>query len=147
MADARLGSSRRALLGSALGAAALGLMPQRARAAGARGATLKVTPCDLHLRHAWTLSRNSSSVKHNLVVTLTCDGISGQGEAAPNVRFHESTDSARAALQRQGTPGPAEQREACGYLQRLFKDYPSGNRAREAQAEAQRLGCAGTRVL
>ena len=53
---------------------------------------------------------------------------------------------ARAALQRQGTPGAAEQREACGYLQRLFKDYPSGNRAREAQTEGQRLGCADAKA-
>lgn len=154
MADARLGSSRRALLGSALGAAALGLMPQRARAAGARGATVKVSPCDLHLRHAWTLSRNSSSVKHNLVVTLTCDGISGQGEAAPNVRFHETTESARAALQRAApilaALHPSQHVELNRRLRQALPDAPSARCALDVALwdwNARALGAPLYRVL
>ena len=53
---------------------------------------------ELHLAHAFTLSRGSSSVKHNLFVELDHDGIKGYGEAAPNSRYQESPQSAQQAL-------------------------------------------------
>lgn len=43
----------------------------------------------LHLTHTWTIARNSSDFKDNVFVRLERDGISGYGEAAPNVRYGE----------------------------------------------------------
>lgn len=48
---------------------------------------------------------------------------------------------AQAALRRRGEPGGADRDEACGYLRRLRRDYPDGNRARAGAAEAKRLAC------
>lgn len=48
---------------------------------------------ELQLRHAWTLSRNTSTVKNNVFVRLERDGVVGWGEAAPNVRYHENWES------------------------------------------------------
>jgi tetratricopeptide (TPR) repeat protein len=44
---------------------------------------------------------------------------------------------AQAAEQRHG----GDKAEACGYLARLRRDYPDGNRVRQAAAEGRRLGC------
>jgi len=46
----------------------------------------------LELAHTWTISRNSSDFKDNVFVKLQMDGIEGYGEAAPNVRFGESSE-------------------------------------------------------
>ena len=46
----------------------------------------------LHLKHAWTISRNSSQFKDNVFVKLEKDCVTGLGEAAPNVRYGESAE-------------------------------------------------------
>lgn len=46
----------------------------------------------LNLKHAWTISRNTSQFKDNVFVKLEKDGITGLGEAAPNVRYEESAE-------------------------------------------------------
>jgi len=43
----------------------------------------------LMLQHAFTISRGTKTVVENVVVTVTADGISGMGEAAPNRRYNE----------------------------------------------------------
>jgi len=48
---------------------------------------------ELQLKHTWTISRNSADVKHNVFVKYTHDGISGIGEAAPNIRYNETAES------------------------------------------------------
>ncbi len=48
---------------------------------------------DLHLIHTWTIARGSSTMKHNVFVQLTKDGITGIGEAAPNIRYNETAES------------------------------------------------------
>ena len=47
----------------------------------------------LKLKHTWTISRNSSDVKDNVFVYLEKDGITGIGEAAPNIRYDETPES------------------------------------------------------
>lgn len=47
----------------------------------------------LTLKHTWTISRNSSAFKDNVFVTLSAAGVTGYGEAAPNVRYSESAES------------------------------------------------------
>jgi len=46
----------------------------------------------LHLAHNWTISRNTSTYKDNVFITIEKDGIVGVGEAAPNIRYNESAD-------------------------------------------------------
>ncbi len=57
------------------------------------GTMLEYKIKDLNLVHTWTISRNSSDVKHNVFVKYTRDGVFGIGEAAPNVRYHETPES------------------------------------------------------
>jgi L-alanine-DL-glutamate epimerase-like enolase superfamily enzyme len=53
---------------------------------------LEVKTKRLNLTHTWTISRNSSDFKDNVFVRITCDGITGYGEAAPNVRYGENAE-------------------------------------------------------
>jgi L-alanine-DL-glutamate epimerase-like enolase superfamily enzyme len=55
----------------------------------AGGAMIEVKTKRLYLQHTWTISRNSSDYKDNVFVTITKDGVTGYGEAAPNVRYGE----------------------------------------------------------
>ena len=48
---------------------------------------------DLNLVHTWTIARSSSNVKHNVFTRITKNGITGIGEAAPNARYNETTES------------------------------------------------------
>ncbi|MBN2424603.1 MAG: dipeptide epimerase [Calditrichaceae bacterium] len=47
----------------------------------------------LTLKHKWTLSRNTSAFKENVLIYLRYKGITGYGEAAPNVRYGEEAHS------------------------------------------------------
>ncbi len=51
---------------------------------------IEVKTIRLNLAHTWTISRNSSDYKDNVFVKLDRDGITGYGEAAPNVRYGEN---------------------------------------------------------
>jgi len=53
----------------------------------------------LNLKHTWTISRNSSDFKDNVFVRITRDGITGWGEAAPNVRYGEDAQKTVARLE------------------------------------------------
>lgn len=46
----------------------------------------------LSLKHAFTISRGTKSVVRNVIITLTADGVSGFGEAAPNKRYNEDAE-------------------------------------------------------
>ncbi len=52
----------------------------------------------LTLRETWTIARNSSTRKTNVLVRLEDGGIEGLGEAAPNVRYGEDWQSVIAAI-------------------------------------------------
>jgi L-alanine-DL-glutamate epimerase-like enolase superfamily enzyme len=52
--------------------------------------TWTLTTHELPLSYLWKISRNASATKTNLVVQATQAGISGQGEAAPNMRYGET---------------------------------------------------------
>ena len=45
----------------------------------------------LHLTETWTISRNASTYKDNVFVGIEKDGVTGWGEAAPNVRYGEDS--------------------------------------------------------
>src|SRR5204863_5207714 len=46
----------------------------------------------LALKYSWKISRNSSDEKTNLVVEVSDGHFKGSGEAAPNIRYHESPE-------------------------------------------------------
>ena len=52
--------------------------------------TWTLATLELPLSYLWKLSRNASATKTNLVLQATQAGTSGQGEAAPNVRYGET---------------------------------------------------------
>lgn len=58
------------------------------------GVMIEVKTKRLFLQDTWTISRNSSDYKDNVFVRIEKDGVTGFGEAAPNVRYgedHEKT--------------------------------------------------------
>jgi len=52
----------------------------------------------INLRHTWTTTMSSSSYRDTLQVRYSRDGITGHGEGAPIVRYNESAESARKAV-------------------------------------------------
>jgi L-alanine-DL-glutamate epimerase-like enolase superfamily enzyme len=61
---------------------------------------MDVRVIELPLRHAWTISRGTSTSKRNVIVELRHGDLVGRGEAAPNVRYGESAETVTEALQK-----------------------------------------------
>lgn len=55
--------------------------------------TWSIEKIDLPLKYAWKISRNTSTHKTNLLVTVTDSRVTGQGEAAPNIRYGETPEN------------------------------------------------------
>jgi L-alanine-DL-glutamate epimerase-like enolase superfamily enzyme len=55
-------------------------------------AMIEIKTKRLFLEHTWTISRNSSDYKDNVFVKIEKDGITGYGEAGPNVRYGEDAE-------------------------------------------------------
>jgi L-Ala-D/L-Glu epimerase len=53
----------------------------------------------LNLRHTWTTTMSSSQYRDTLHTTYERDGLTGHGEGAPIVRYHEDAESARKAVE------------------------------------------------
>jgi len=53
----------------------------------------------LNLRHTWTTTMSSSTYRDTLHVAYSRDGITGHGEGAPIVRYHEDAEGARKAVE------------------------------------------------
>lgn len=62
-------------------------------------ATLETKILRLNLRHTWTTTMSSSQYRDTLHVAYTRDGITGHGEGAPIVRYHEDAEGARKAVE------------------------------------------------
>lgn len=52
----------------------------------------------LKLRHTWTTTMSSSEYRDTIQVRLTSDGVTGLGEGAPIVRYHESAEEGKKAI-------------------------------------------------
>lgn len=52
----------------------------------------------LKLRHTWTTTMSSSEYRDTIQVRLTSEGVTGIGEGAPIVRYHESADEGKKAI-------------------------------------------------
>jgi len=83
--------------GAASGAAAI-TGTSRWSAADAR-ATLETEIVRLRLRHTWTTTMSSSEHRDTLQLRFSRDGATGVGEGAPIVRYHESAQGARSAIE------------------------------------------------
>jgi L-alanine-DL-glutamate epimerase-like enolase superfamily enzyme len=95
------------LAAGAMGAAAMadvsatGAEPSRAAApeAAEGSASLRTEVVRLKLRHTWTTTMSSSDFRDTLYVRYTRAGLTGVGEGAPIVRYHESAVDGEKALQ------------------------------------------------
>ena len=70
-----------------------------AMAATAGNATLTSKIVRLNLRHTWTTTMSSSAYRDTLHTAYTRGGITGHGEGAPIVRYHEDAASAQKAVE------------------------------------------------
>ncbi len=53
----------------------------------------------LRLRHTWTTTMSSSEYRDTIQVRLASDGVIGIGEGAPIVRYHESAEDGKKAIE------------------------------------------------
>jgi L-alanine-DL-glutamate epimerase-like enolase superfamily enzyme len=68
-------------------------------AAGASGAAFDTKIVRLTTRHTWTTTMSSSAYRDTLHTAYTRDGITGHGEGAPIVRYHEDAEGAQKAAE------------------------------------------------
>ena len=93
---------RRAWMKATGAAAAAAFEAARGRAAAepVQGrAALETEVVRLRLRHTWTTTMSSSEYRDTLHVRFTRDGVTGTGEGAPIVRYHENAQDAQKALE------------------------------------------------
>ncbi len=69
------------------------------RSAGSGQAKLDTEVIRLKLRHTWTTTMSSSDYRDTLHVRYTRDGVTGYGEGAPIVRYHEDALGGQKALE------------------------------------------------
>ncbi len=62
-------------------------------------ASLETKILRLNLQHTWTTTMSSSAYRDTLHVAYSRDGITGHGEGAPIVRYHEDAEGARKAVE------------------------------------------------
>jgi L-alanine-DL-glutamate epimerase-like enolase superfamily enzyme len=65
----------------------------------AAGARFEAEVVRLNLLHTWTTTMSSSAYRDTLHATYTRDGITGHGEGAPIVRYHEDAQGAKKAAE------------------------------------------------
>jgi L-alanine-DL-glutamate epimerase-like enolase superfamily enzyme len=78
-------------------AAAAAPVAAGALAAAPAGASFETKIVRLNLRHTWTTTMSSSAYRDTLHTAYTRDGITGHGEGAPIVRYHEDAQGAQKA--------------------------------------------------
>jgi L-Ala-D/L-Glu epimerase len=71
----------------------------RASASPGDAPDLQTSITRLKLRHTWTTTMSSSAYRDTLSVRYSRDGITGVGEGAPIVRYHEDAEGARQAVE------------------------------------------------
>lgn len=75
----------------------LGMLP--VTSAENAGCTWETSITRLRLRHTWTTTMSSSEYRDTIQVRLTSDGVTGVGEGAPIVRYHESAEEGKKAIE------------------------------------------------
>ncbi len=96
----RVGKGARGLTRrSAIGATGAAISALGASAAGDGRAQVRTGITRLKLKHTWTTVMSSSDFRDTLQVSYSRNGITGHGEGAPIVRYNESAESARKAVE------------------------------------------------
>ncbi|HYZ85958.1 MAG TPA: dipeptide epimerase, partial [Bryobacteraceae bacterium] len=91
--------TRRTLLGAVGGAnAAFGYSPEASKS----GSDVRAEIYRLKLRQTWTTVMSSSDYRDEVQLAYRKDGITGYGEGAPIVRYHEDAAGAKAAIESVG---------------------------------------------
>jgi L-alanine-DL-glutamate epimerase-like enolase superfamily enzyme len=87
-------------VGTLMAASALrpGSVPRSPRSAPPGPATIETEIVRLRLRHTWTTTMSSSEYRDTLHVRYRKDGVTGVGEGAPIVRYHEDAAGCRDAV-------------------------------------------------
>jgi L-alanine-DL-glutamate epimerase-like enolase superfamily enzyme len=87
-------------VGTLMAASALrpGSVPRAPRSAPPGPATIETEIVRLRLRHTWTTTMSSSEYRDTLHVRYRKDGVTGVGEGAPIVRYHEDAAGCRDAV-------------------------------------------------
>lgn len=83
-------------LGAGIAFAKMGDMP--AWAAAQRPCNWETSIKRLKLRHTWTTTMSSSEYRDTIYVRVTSDGMTGVGEGAPIVRYHENAEAGAKAI-------------------------------------------------
>jgi L-alanine-DL-glutamate epimerase-like enolase superfamily enzyme len=83
-------------LGFGVAISSLETFPPRAEESGANQWETSITR--LKLRHTWTTTMSSSEYRDTIQVRFTRDGVTGVGEGAPIVRYHESAEEGAKAI-------------------------------------------------
>jgi L-alanine-DL-glutamate epimerase-like enolase superfamily enzyme len=107
--------------------------------------SLKVRTVELPLRHAWTISRGTSTSKHNVLVELHDGERVGYGEAAPNVRYGESAETVTEALEKLVPVLDGDPRHFRVLSERIEAALP-GNSAAKAALDIALYDLAGKRL-
>jgi len=96
----------------------------------------------LHLKHRFATAHGSSDSRGILLVKLTHEGMTGWGEAAPNSRYGETSESALTALRAMTRLLPAD---PLAYAPAIasFQAWPGGDFAARAALDAAVLDWVG----
>jgi L-alanine-DL-glutamate epimerase-like enolase superfamily enzyme len=96
-----------------------------APALGMAGASLETRIVRLNLQHTWTTTMSSSQYRDTLHTTYTRDGITGHGEGAPIVRYHENAAGAQKAVESvRGLLLAADPRQFTKVMAEVFRKVP-----------------------
>jgi L-alanine-DL-glutamate epimerase-like enolase superfamily enzyme len=106
---------------------------------------LNVRIVELPLRHAWTISRGTSTSKRNVLDELRDGDLVGRGEAAPNVRYGESAETVTEALGKLAPVLEGDPRHFRVLSERLEEVLP-GNHAAKAALDIALHDLAGKRL-
>ena len=100
----------------------------------------------LNLQHTWTTTMSSSAYRDTLHTTFTRDGITGRGEGAPIVRYHEDAASAQKAVESvRGLLLAAEPLQFAKIMAEVFKRVP-GEWAGKAAIDIALMDWVGQKV-
>lgn len=100
----------------------------------------------LNLQHTWTTTMSSSQYRDTLHVAYTCDGITGHGEGAPIVRYHEDAEGARKAVESvRDLLLSAEPMQFAKIMSQVFKQVP-GNWAGKSAIDIALMDWVGQKL-
>ena len=117
--------------GAGLALARLGSLP--VPATGRASCDWETSITRLKLRHTWTTTMSSSEYRDTIQVRMTSDGVTGVGEGAPIVRYHENAeDGSKAIAGIIASLKAADPRHFEKVMAQVFRDMPGQFAAKAA---------------